>query len=204
MDYSSRINRYANRSDLSLSITHLTRGDSIEEAYDTLWKILNEKRLVGHSNPAESYISGSRPAVCFQDGPLRSIVENLLFEKRLRVSNGDRLRYSPFGIRVDKRYAMNKGARPVIYGPKDEMDSVVTEENYWRYVSLDLRSDDDITDWMHEREWRAPSPFQFEYEFIDVVLLDPDSYRKFISDCMRKNSDILSSIRSITCIEQLL
>ena len=36
-------NRYKNRNDISSRLTHLTKGDTVEEAFTTLLKILDDK-----------------------------------------------------------------------------------------------------------------------------------------------------------------
>ncbi len=43
MDINLMYNRIAKRADLVKRLTHLTRGNTDDEAFDVLWKILNEK-----------------------------------------------------------------------------------------------------------------------------------------------------------------
>lgn len=64
--------RISNRSDLVARITHLTRGNTDDEAFERLWKILLDKTINGSGN--EGYIVGSGSAVCFQEIPLYSIL----------------------------------------------------------------------------------------------------------------------------------
>ena len=77
--------RVTQRSDLSSSLVHLTRSSVIDgkeyTAVDVLIKILREGTLRG-SDPRSGFITGDRPAVCFQDAPLGSIAENIAFEKK--------------------------------------------------------------------------------------------------------------------------
>lgn len=47
MDFNEWRNRYKHRNDISSRLTHLTKGDSSEQAFSTLLKILEEKRLNG-------------------------------------------------------------------------------------------------------------------------------------------------------------
>ena len=93
MDISLLYNRKSKRSDLVKRLTNLTWGNTDDEAFDVLWEILNDKKLMGSGN--SGYIVGTDKAVCFQEIPLYSIVENLLFEDSLNSK-----RYSWFGIRV--------------------------------------------------------------------------------------------------------
>jgi hypothetical protein len=100
--YSQWKQRLGERSDLSSSLVHLTRSAVVEEvqmtAVDMLIKILREGKLKG-SNPRTAFISGDRPAVCFQDAPLASIAENIAFEKR---HFQERNRYSGCGLIFSK------------------------------------------------------------------------------------------------------
>ena len=51
-------NRYKNRNDISSRLTHLTKGNTIEEAFSTLLKILEEKTIIG-STTETGFIIGS-------------------------------------------------------------------------------------------------------------------------------------------------
>jgi hypothetical protein len=80
--------RLAERVDLTASLVHLTRGtdDPERSSLDILMKILEEKKLYG-SDTSSGFIVGSRKAVCFQDVPLYSAVENVYFEQKMRKAN---------------------------------------------------------------------------------------------------------------------
>jgi hypothetical protein len=65
----------------------------------------------------------------------------------------NRRRYEPFGIAIEKRYAFRAGARPVIYLPSREAESLLAPGERWRVVALELERDAQI-DWSYEREWR--------------------------------------------------
>lgn len=45
-DFSTITEREAARSDMSAYITHLTRGEDSEKAYEKLWKDLQNKKLI--------------------------------------------------------------------------------------------------------------------------------------------------------------
>jgi hypothetical protein len=110
--------RLAERSDLSASIVHLTRKSSEKSVIDQLLKILDEKKLIG-STTDSGFIVGSTPAVCFQDAPLHSITQNIWFEQKYRKENsGSKIRYLGTGLAFNKRYAYQKGARPVYNTPQ--------------------------------------------------------------------------------------
>ena len=111
--------RITNRTDLVARLTHLTRADTDQNAFEKLWKIITEKKLIGSGN--SGYVVGNRRAVCFQEIPLYSIVENLLFEDSIKENK----RYSWFGLRFNKIEMYHKGARPVLYGKTEELRSIL-------------------------------------------------------------------------------
>ena len=170
-------NRISNRTDLVARLTHLTRADSDQYAFEKLWKIIIEKRLIGSDN--SGYIVGNRKAVCFQEVPLYSIVENLLFEESMK----ENIRYSWFGLRFNKIAMYNMGARPVFYGRTEELKKILTN---------------DIIDWSHEREWRILDECRFEYNDVEVIVKDDNYYAKFVNRCLDENrKDILTGVHGI-------
>lgn len=183
--------RISNRSDLVARITHLTRGNTDDEAFERLWNILLEKTIKGSGN--EGFIVGDKRAVCFQEVPLYSIAENLIFEDEL----GGKNRYSHFGLRFNKIRMYRLGARPVIYGKTEELKSKLPKDEYWRIVNLDLDSES-VVDWSHEREWRLVSDYQFKYSDTEVIVKDDHYYKKFVNKCIQENRlDILKNINGI-------
>ncbi len=84
-------------------LTHFTRASRAGNALDNLMMILDERSVRG----ATRMVRGKRPVVCLFDAPLG--------ELRRLLDRHNRRRYEPFGIAVNKRYAFQMGARPVIY-----------------------------------------------------------------------------------------
>lgn len=101
MEFNEWRNRYKNRNDISSRLTHLTKGDTPEEAFEILLKILDEKKIIG-STTETGFIIGDKSAVCLQEAPLNAIAENLLYEKKLREETKCKVRYNAFGIRFNK------------------------------------------------------------------------------------------------------
>ena len=183
--------RITNRTDLVARLTHLTRSDTDQKAFEKLWKIITEKKLIGSGN--SGYVVGNRRAVCFQEIPLYSIVENLLFEDSIKENK----RYSWFGLRFNKIEMYYKGARPVLYGKTEELRSILTPDQYWRIVNLDLDKNN-IIDWSHEREWRILEDCVFEYNDIEVVVKNDEYYKLFVDKCINENRiNILTEIHGI-------
>lgn len=190
MDQNIWRNRIVQRSDMTGRLTHLTKGANDDAAFENLWKILKEKKLIAGSG----CVIGTQKVVCFQEMPLGALEENLFYEKQL---NG-KVRYLPFGLRFNKGTLYQKGARPVLYGNEDELRSLLSNSAHWRIVKHDLNSPDSIVDWTHEREWRHPGDLDFEYDQLEIILADHNYYKKFATRCFDEHrEDILKSVNGI-------
>ncbi len=199
MDYKVMRDRISRRDDLVARLTHLTRGSTDDDAFDVLWKILTEKKLNGSDN--SGYVIGDTKAVCFQEVPLYSIAQSLLYED----DKSDIIRYSWFGLRFNKNVLFRRGARPVIYGKTEELKRLLPPDNYWRIVRLDLDSSKNCIDWTHEREWRIKNVCPFEYDDIEVIVKNDIYYRKFIERCItEKRMEILSEIHGIVPLNTVI
>lgn len=198
MNHSDWRKRISKRTDMAARITHLTRGDNSDEAFENLWKILIDKKLIGSGTTG--FISGKRKAVCLQELPLSAIAENLMYEKAL----GGKIRYSPFGVRFHKGFIYRKGGRPVIYEDKDVMKSLLPEDEYWRIVDLKLVDIEAYVDWTHEREWRVPDELEFDYENIEVIVKSGKYYRRLVKRCIEEErTDILIGIHGIITLDSV-
>lgn len=205
-DFKNWRKRYAERSDLTTELVHLTKPRKLEkkDALDVLFEILDSKKLIG-STTSSGFIVGNTPAVCFQDAPLTAVGQNCWFEQTFRNENEwAKLRYVPVGVIIKKKLVFNKGGRPVIYDKKDSAKSYLPEAQWWRIVNFDLGSSDNIVDWSHEREWRLPN--QLEFELTDVVLLfaNNSQVQEFIKKCDSSNKDYYRQIRGITTMESII
>ena len=123
-------------------LTHFTRASPSADALDNLVGILRGGVIRGSGR----MVHGRRRVVCFFDAPLR--------ELGALLTRGNRYRYEPFGVALDKRYAFRMGVRPVIYMPRREAERMVAADELWRVVDLDLERTPP-TDWTLEREWRG-------------------------------------------------
>lgn len=203
MNFNEWRNRYKNRNDISSRLTHLTKGNSSEEAFKILLKILEEKTVVG-STTATGFIIGSKSAVCLQEAALNAIAENLLYEKELREKSDDKVRYSAFGLRFNKAWIYKKGGRPVIYEEKDLMKSILPSDEYWRIVNYDLSDNQYMVDWTHEREWRVPGDIQFEYKNVEIIVESNTYYQKFVEYCIQKEKlEMLRQINGIVVLDTI-
>ena len=198
MDHSDWRKRISSRNDMAARITHLTRGNNSDEAFENLWKILIDKKLNGSGN--SGFINGNRKAVCLQELPLIAIAENLMYEKTLN----DKVRYSPFGVRFHKGFVYKNGGRPVIYEDKEIMKSFLPDSEYWRIVDLNLSNTKSYVDWTHEREWRVPDELSFDYNNIEVIVKSGKYYRELVERCIEiGRTDILTGIHGIITLDSV-
>lgn len=187
---------------MTMYLTHLTRppGDG-STSVDILLKILSEGTLLGSSTDS-GFIVGSNKAVCFQELPLTSLVENVYHEETNKNKLGGKTRYEAVGLAFHKPYAYRKGARPVIYERTSDAKRILSnEDEYWRIVNFDLSDGENIIDWTHEREWRIKGDFEFELPRVTVILPTTKSYKRFIE---KADKEILSEIAGIVCLSPIL
>ena len=188
--------KISNRSDLVARLSHLTgrKASNDDGAFEVLWKILTEKRLI--ASGAEGFINGDIKAVCFQEVPLQAMAENVL--------RGN-THYFGFGLRVNRGFFYRRGGRPVFYGEVDHLKKILPATEYWRIVSMNLNDPDRIIDWTHEREWRHPGDFEFDWSEIEVIVKDHIYFEKFINRCFEKNqTDILKGIHGIISLDSVI
>lgn len=203
MDFNEWRNRYKNRNDISSRLTHLTKGSTPEETFQTLIKILEMKKIIG-STTETGFIIGNKSAVCFQEAPLNAIAENLQYEKKLREDTNSKIRYGAFGLRFNKIWIYNKGGRPVIYEEKELMKSILPKEEHWRIVNYDLHDRNYIIDWTHEREWRVPGDVNFEYKDIEILVSSNIYYKRLIEYCEQNNMlEMLHEINGIVVLNTI-
>lgn len=203
--------RISHRSDISMGLVHLTKGNEELSAFKVLMKILKEQKLVGSKNQIvngsqRGFICGSSPVVCFQDVPLFSLSENILLEQQMHSENpSSTIRYTAFGLRFDKRYIFQNGGRPVIYEKTDVAKKFLPKDEYWRIVKLDLDEQDNIIDWTHEREWRIKGDFKFALNEVEVLLSDQTSVKEFYECCEKEDMlHILKNIKGIVTLKSLV
>ena len=203
--------RISHRTDISMGLVHLTKGNKELNSLAILMKILEEKTILGSTNKIvdghqRGFICGNDPVVCFQDVPLQSLSENIYWEQQLRDQTpGAPIRYAPFGLRFDKRYVFRNGGRPVIYENTTTAKNFLPEDEYWRIVKLDLENDDNIIDWTHEREWRIKGDFHFQLNEVEILLSDQSSLKKFNQYCQKMNMEnLLNEVKGIVVLKSLL
>mgnify|MGYP003291351292 CR=1 FL=1 len=202
MDVKEWRNRIVRRSDFSCDLTHLTKANGKNSSLDVLVKILKDKKLVGGSG----FVCDYKPVVCFQDIPLSSLSENILYEQLLHKQNPKQpCRYDAFGLRFSKTYVYKKGGRPVIYEATKTAKEFLPKNEYWRIVKLDLSDDKNVVDWTHEREWRVKGNLEFEWSDVEIILSQEHSLQQFIKKCKENNIEgVLDEVKGIITLKSLI
>jgi hypothetical protein len=93
------------RADLSNHLVHWIKGQSDQDAFEVLCRIVSEGRLLG----GDGHIKGEFNCVCFTEAP-QNTFHNIVGK------------YRPFGVQVSKRWLFSQGGRPVIYQPSTDYD----------------------------------------------------------------------------------
>jgi hypothetical protein len=130
-------------------LTHFTRASKTRSALDNLLMIIEQATVKG----ARRMIRGGRPVVSLFDASFAELAGLL--------DRGNRRRYEPFGVAIDKRYAFKHGARPVIYLPLREARELLAADELWRVVTIEMDRTPPV-DWTHEREWRIAGDLALE------------------------------------------
>lgn len=168
-----------NRPDFSKYLAHFTSGRppvseaaenptvpfSALSAKEKLIKILQDKKIIASNLPW----TGCR-AVCFTECPWSSMIDHAE-------------RYSPYGIGFSKPRIFAAGGGPAYYVRADHWRRQEWDQNlktfvtpFWpAYRPPHLRTDEHLggstVDYSHEREWRVPHDFIFQYSQIEFVIV---------------------------------
>ncbi len=177
------------RSDQSEFLAHFTSGGA---AYDSLISILNEKKIRAHTLPWTGL-----PAVCLTECPWPSLIKHAES-------------YSPYGIGFAKPRIFAAGGGPAYYVRADhfrkqhwENDVMAFATPFWpEYRPKALRGNRHLhgktVDYSHEREWRVPHDFTFEYDQVEFIVVksyeDMAQFPKPLKDAIGRNRFILVEI----------
>ena len=160
----------------SIYLTHLIRGRSDNDSYNTLLKILESGFLRASFSKRSGHntVKGDKEVVCFQDTSFDEMNEVITGEKWIEHEQI----YREFGIQISKELLFCDGARPVIYDKANEIMELIDESIYWRVVNLDLNiATWQYVDWTHEHEWRIPGDVMLESGDFRVIV-KTEEYKK--------------------------
>lgn len=136
------------RIDMSNELFHWTKGQTDEDAFEVLYRIVSERRLLG----GQKMRRGQHTSISFTEAPIDCFQST--------PSN-----YGRFGIGVSKPWLFEIGGRPVIYQPSHDYD-LLHPTIQWRHVTYDLREGATV-DYAWLREWRIPT---------EELFLDDDEF----------------------------
>lgn len=195
-----------NRPDFSNFIAHFTSGRGEiksgrmpegfkEKAYmsakDKLISILTDKKINATPMPW-TYAN----AVCFTECPWTSLVAHTK-------------KYSSYGIGFSKPFVFSRNGGPAFYIRPDHYADQMQEKKFtkhlWPFVTpfapayrpdwMKEKHPMADCDFSHEREWRVPHDFQFDYEDIQFVILknydDMAKFPKELKDAIGRDRFIL-------------
>jgi hypothetical protein len=155
------------RIDISDYLIHFTRGESIEDAFQRLRKIVGERCLLGSAET----IKGRFPCVCFSEAPLVALADGLLNANYYS-------KYSPFGILVSKQWLFGHGGRPAIYQTDDEFEGL-PDTHRWRH----MRYEPPNIDFTWEREWRVSTDrLEFDAGVASIVVPDASWTKRLVDE----------------------
>ncbi len=151
------------RPDQSGYLAHFSSG---EAAYNNLVSILTEKTIRARELPWTK-----KPAVCFTECPWSSLLAHATH-------------YSPFGIGFTKPHVFAAGGGPAYYVRADHFAKQTWDSHVYAFVTpfwpkyrpTKLKGKEILEgkniDYAHEREWRVPHDFTFEYDKVEFVILN--------------------------------
>ena len=122
----------------------LTRDTYPRKAFDSLRHILSRNRICATSDN----MPNNRATVSFTGLTPKEFLP--LMRWRARYCQ---MSFEPYGIGVDKEFALDTGIRPVIYYDKNDSGRI-ENENRWL-----TQSHGEITDWRQEKEYRCEGDF---------------------------------------------
>ncbi|MBF4467865.1 MAG: hypothetical protein ISP01_00525 [Methanobrevibacter arboriphilus] len=149
--------------DLSNMVTHLIKNDN---PYETLKKILREKKLKANVTGYYNHLK-STESVCFTDLSVRGLGRH--------AQN-----YSPYGIAFMKRLIYESDGGPALYIRENllrEREDCGNINHFVNKVNIQRNFD-----FHHEREWRIPHDFEFDYEEISIVYAPTKHHKELVNE----------------------
>ncbi|WP_242401605.1 abortive infection system antitoxin AbiGi family protein [Porphyromonas macacae] len=133
-------------------------------ALTRLISILTDKKIIASTMPWTNC-----HCVCLTECPWASLIDHTKS-------------YSPYGIGFSKQFVFSRNGSPVYYVRADQYEKQEWNEHlksfvtpFWpryRPKSIKEKKDFRTCDYTHEREWRVPHDFPFDYDQIEFIILD--------------------------------
>jgi hypothetical protein len=96
------------------------------------------------------------------------------------------------------------GSTIVLYEKTSLAKDILPKKEWWRIVNFNLKNEESIIDWTHEREWRAPNDFKFILSEATILVTNKNMYRKLLIKCEEHNIDILKKVKGIVVMSSIL
>jgi len=133
-------------------------------AMDRLMNILKTKTIYSSPMP---WLPSSPKAVCFTE---------CIWDALISLAEV----YSPYGVVLSKRLIFDKGGGPALYVRGDQLKKLIEAKDIPPDLEPFIQPFDPKAvlkpgvkiDYLHEREWRLPSQFTFEYSALEYVLVE--------------------------------
>jgi hypothetical protein len=143
----------------------MRRDSAAHTAFDTLGRILSERRIRGSSR----LVRGPDPVVSFTACAPKEIVEMIHWNPALV-----RWSFEPYGIALSKKALIHAGAEPVIYARGHEYAQLPLEKRY----RFQIHEPPD-KDWTREKEWRIKGDLYLDrFSRDDLIVVLPDGDRE--------------------------
>jgi hypothetical protein len=136
----------------------LSSGDSFpNQALNTLNNIISEGKIRASANKMRE----GRKAIGFTEVNPFQAIKSLMRWRPKHVN----WNFEPYGVAIEKDYAISLGIRPVIYGSEPDYKSL-SEQDKPYFQSLGKAN----VDWSREREWRYIGDFDLKKVPTDRIL----------------------------------
>ena len=109
------------------------------------------------------------PCVCLTESPKDLLSSDILYD-----ITGNK--YKPFGFIFSKEALYEKGARPVIYQPKEELN-LLDETIHWRHATLDFTKE---INYSWQREWRINKNLNVSFDNSVILLPSKEWHTRFV------------------------
>jgi hypothetical protein len=97
-----------------------------------------------------------------------------MLERRTYRRHRMRWDAEPYGLAISLRWLLDRGARPVQYGAREDWDNLADSDRpFFQRRNASSRGSAGI-DWTEEEEWRVLGP-------LDLAQLDPDEAAIFVA-----------------------
>ncbi|WP_125289136.1 hypothetical protein [Erwinia sp. 198] len=159
-----------NRDDISEYLVHWTKGNNYEDAFRGLISICLDGALKGGGRG----VFGGEKCVCFTEAPAEKFHGKVIGH------------FKPFGIQVEKRWAFERGGRPVIYQPREDLEKL-HKSIHWKHVDFSYGNSPQSRNYTWQREWRVKEDLLNLPSQPTIIVPDKEWCNKLIAEFSNEN-----------------